>query len=80
MPIKRRSKKVREHRVTPEAIEAFHAGDRKALHRALDLKPWQSSPIDADGDCPWPDGSMGFASWALASELRTEIMEASHAH
>ena len=37
MPVKRRLPKGRAHRITAEAVEAFQAGDYKALHSALNL-------------------------------------------
>src|SRR5689334_2775915 len=45
MPIKRRRAKEREHRITPEVIAAWEAADFSALHAALDLKPWEASPL-----------------------------------
>lgn len=55
MPTKRRTAKSREHRITPEALAAFKAGDSIRLHRALGLRPWQPSPLEADtGPVPWP--------------------------
>lgn len=50
MPLKRRLEKTRDHRLTPEAVEAFMAGDWLALHQALGLRPWQASPLDVDPD------------------------------
>jgi hypothetical protein len=76
MPIKRRRAKRTEHAITPEAIAAFRRGDRECLHRALGLKPWHPSPLEAEGDTPWTGGSMGAKSWALAVELRAELIEA----
>jgi len=74
MPVKRRAHKARPHRITPEAIDAFRAGDRLTLHRALGLRPWQASPLDADTDeAPWPPGTVGAASWPLARGLRAEL-------
>lgn len=72
MPIKRRAAKGRPHRITRQAVEAFTAGDMLALNRALGLRPWQPSPLDADtpeppawaGPGPWRDG------WRLAHDLR----------
>ena len=34
--------------ITPEAIEAFKAGNWLRLHLALGLKPWECSPLEAD--------------------------------
>lgn len=73
MPVKRRASKHREHRITPEAVEAFRAGDYTALHRALNLRPWEDSPLDVDFDPP-PDWAND--SWPQAVELRRELMEA----
>lgn len=39
MPVKRRTSKVRDHRIKPEAVEAYRAGDGRTLHRALGLRP-----------------------------------------
>ena len=74
MPTKRRTAKSREHRITPEALAAFKAGDSIRLHRALGLRPWQPSPLEADtGPVPWPPGSSGAVSWALACDLRAKL-------
>lgn len=74
MPIKRRTPKARDHRVTPAALAAFAAGDSLALHRALGLKPWQPSPLETDeDDCPWPDGSAWAVAWPLVRGLRVEL-------
>ena len=72
MPVKRRVAKVLEHRITDDAVAAYRAGDDLALFRALGLKPWDCSPLHADGQRPdWvtPD------RWAKAAELRTQLME-----
>jgi hypothetical protein len=50
MPVKRRLHKGRPHRITDGAVEAWRAGDHMALHRALDLRPWETSPFDVDDD------------------------------
>lgn len=52
MPIKKRAAKARAWRVTPAAVDAFLAGDRAALHKALALPPWQPSPLEADTSEP----------------------------
>ena len=61
MPVKRRAHKGRPHRVTPEAIDAFSAGDSSALHDALGLPPWVPSPLEVHPDevSPWPAGTGG---------------------
>jgi hypothetical protein len=75
MPIKRRMPKGRLHRVTPAAVDAFRAGDYAALHRALGLRPWETSPLEVDdGPCPWSGNSAGAASWPQAQELRDELL------
>ena len=84
MPIKRRSSKAMKHRITPDAIEAFIAGDYLALHRALGLAPWEPSPLPAasialgvDPDDPPPmDGTAWALSWPLAVELQRELQKA----
>ena len=77
MPSKRRVTKSREYRITPEALAAFKAGDSIRLHRALGLRPWQPSPLDADdGPPPWPPGSSGREFWPLACDLRAELVAA----
>lgn len=75
MPSKRRAAKGRLHRITPETVNAFRAGDAIALHRALGLRPWQTSPLDADTPEPPPDmhGGAWADSWPLAFELRTML-------
>lgn len=63
-------------RITARAVELFKAGDRIELHRALRLRPWQPSPLDATGACPWPPGCGAHESWVLAVELRAELERA----
>ena len=72
-----RTPKARQHRITATALEAFEAGDWIALHRALGLRPWQPSPLDAaTPEAPewagrldaWREG------WPLARELRAELI------
>ena len=71
MPTKRRAAKGKAHRITRQAVEAFTAGDTLALHRALGLRPWQPSPLDADTPEPpaWA-GTLWAEGWALARHLR----------
>jgi hypothetical protein len=38
-----RSMRYRSLRITPEAVEAFRQGDGRALHEALQLRPWEMS-------------------------------------
>ena len=61
MPVKRRASKQLMHRITPEAVEAYSKADEGALHRLLNLRPWQYSPLPSsvtalgvdDEDCPF---------------------------
>ena len=49
---------------------------RTDLHRALGLRPWQPSPMDADTDEPpaWRGtGDLWTADWPLAYGLRLEL-------
>ena len=79
MPVKKRLAKVRQNRITPGAIAAFRAGDRKDLAEALELPPWHVSPLDVErgADCPWPRNSAGAVTWERALELRAELEAAS---
>jgi hypothetical protein len=65
-------------RITPEAIEAFRRGDSFALDRALQLKPWDQSPLYAVTDEP-PDymrDTLNVERWKYARELRRELERA----
>lgn len=77
MPVKLRRPKRAEYPITVEAVAAYRAGDWLGLHRALGLKPWQPSPLDAVGECPWNGNSAGATFWPLAVELRAELESAS---
>ncbi|MET4127164.1 hypothetical protein ACSSV6_000569 [Roseovarius sp. MBR-38] len=82
MPIKRRTPKGRAHKVTPEAIEAFQTGDYMGVHRALGLRPWETSPLDADTPEPpeWAvEGDLWAQGWETARELRAALTEAAAA-
>lgn len=70
-----RRRAIGAHQITPAALAAYRAEDRKALHHELRLPPWQVSPLDAHGDCPWPPTTAGATSWPLSCELR-EALEA----
>jgi hypothetical protein len=77
MPVKRRVAKVREYRITPEAVAAFRAGDDTALCRLLGIRPWQASPLDATGPLPaWATDGPYAASWETARQLRYELEKA----
>ncbi len=83
MPVKRRLIKGRVHRITPEAIEAFAAGDFLALHQALGLKPWEVSPLPleiellgVDQGPPPADSSWAWRqSWPKAQELQRLLLQ-----
>jgi hypothetical protein len=79
LPVKRRLHKGRPHRITDDAVEAWRSGDSVALHRALDLRPWETSPFDVDDDGgvdeplistpdDWPRGD------EVAVRLRRELL------
>lgn len=71
MPIKRRQQKDRHQRITPEAVTAYRNSDWLGLHRALGLKPWETSPLDAADPNPvGTKGTAGHESHTKARELR----------
>lgn len=74
--VNRRPRKQHVGRITPDALVAYAAGDRTGLHKALRLPPWQASPLDAEGECPYPSGSGYARTWADSLALR----EALHGH
>ena len=77
MPTKRqRATRNQRTRITPDAIAAFKSGDHTGLHQLLRLKPWEVSPLDAEGECLWPETSAGGNSWPQAVALREEITNA----
>lgn len=85
MPLKRRIVKVNNHRITSAAVEAYRAGDFHGLHSALNLRPWQRSPLPIDvcglgvdqGEPPEPHkpGTQDSwrDSWYVARELQAEL-------
>ena len=75
MPQRRRIPKAKRHTITPEAVAAFAARDWGALHRALDLKPWEASPLDVrPGDeAEAVGGSEYQRSFPQALRLRAEL-------
>jgi hypothetical protein len=74
-----RRRAARSDTITPAAVAAYHAGNRDALRRELHLKPWQPSPLDVDGRCPWPKDTAGAKAWpacvVLRAALETELKE-----
>ncbi len=84
MPVKRRNAKARQHRITADAVEAFQAGDFMALHNALDLAPYEPSPlpesveplgVDPDKP-PVRDGTCWADAWPKVVELQRELQAA----
>jgi hypothetical protein len=67
-------------RVTPEAVAAFQAGDRREVSRLLQLKPWETNPLDADVDAPpWrSDGTTRALMWSQAVALRKALESVAH--
>jgi len=63
-------------RITPEMVVAFKRGDHSELCRLLHLKPWETNPLDAVGECPRSPTSMGALSWPKAKALREELEKA----
>ena len=82
MPVKRRLDKSRPHRITPEAVEAYRAGDFLALHHALGLRPWECSPLPQKVHGlgvnlgPRPGYMDGFHGWEQAQELQRQLDDA----
>jgi hypothetical protein len=77
MPTKRmRVNRTQRTRITPEAVAAYRAGDKGELHRLLRLPPWQASPLDAEGECPFPRTSSGHLTWQDSVDLREALENA----
>ena len=70
---RRRRARSQRLRITAEAVDAYRAGDSLALARALELPPWHSSPIGAEGPCPYPASTSAFETWPQAVELRQAL-------
>ena len=76
MPVKARRTKIPEHPVTTAALDAFEAGDERALAAAIRQRPWQPSPLEVDGPEPptWSSpGSAWRTEWEVMWEVRQEI-------
>jgi hypothetical protein len=54
-------------------LAAFDTGDVLTLHRALGLKPWESSPLGVN-DGPAPEW-VSDADWKQAQALRRALTE-----
>lgn len=76
MPTKRRAAKGRTNRITRQAVEAFTAGDVQALHRALGLKPWHPSPLEAERPSAplWTGGTVWATFWPEAFVIRGALL------
>lgn len=70
---RRRTRNLARGRITPAALAAYREGDMRALHKALNLPPWQASPVAAIGLCPWPSGTAGATSWPDSLALREAL-------
>ena len=75
---------ARRFQISSAAVEAFRAGDYHGLHRVLDLRPWEASPlpvevtvlgIDRDERPVWLQPE-GIADWCQAVELQRRLIEA----
>lgn len=74
----KRQRRARGQTHSAAAIEAYRAGDERALARALKLPPWHISPLAVgDGYSPYPsdhgygDGPHG--TWLKAQKLRRDL-------
>ena len=74
--IRRRTRSQQAGRITPEAVAAFVAGDRATLKHALRLPPWQVSPLDAEGACPYPPLTGAAVTWLDSLALRSQLQAA----
>jgi hypothetical protein len=60
-------------------VEAFTSGDYIALHAALNLRPWETSPLPIEVTMlgvswgPYPFGDEGIHGWSQAQDLRREL-------
>lgn len=62
------------YRITPEAVDAFRAGDDHALREALGIRPWEWPTLaDDDEPCTCPPGTAGAEWWPKARELRKAL-------
>ena len=73
MPTKRTLKKARRFSITQEAVEAYRRDDYLGLHRALGLRPWETSPLWADHENCGQEGTARAITWPQAVELRRQL-------
>jgi hypothetical protein len=81
-PKRRPLKRKRLTQLTEEAIVAFRDGDHCKLARAINLAPWEISPLDAHHRCE-PDLSrcraehrIYLSTWRKAMNLRIQLLDA----
>ena len=61
--------------MTDEALKERIRAERKALN----LRPWEFAPSEVDdGPSPWSEGTVGYASWQRAQQMRRELAELKH--
>ena len=75
MPTKRKKRaRPLAAKITPAAVEAYRAGDRRALHRQLRRKPWKVSPLDVhEGPCPMHPSYVASGTWPQMQALRAVL-------
>ncbi|CAN7517013.1 hypothetical protein [Mesorhizobium caraganae] len=80
MPVKRRKAKGKTHKITDAAIEAYKARDFIALHRSLNLRPWEMSPLpdhplgcDPERPPNHADANLFAQSFQQAVDLQREL-------
>ncbi len=77
MPTKRmRVNRTQRTRITPDAVAAYRAGDETELDRLLRIPPWQVSPLEAEGACPYSRNAAGHGTWADSVDLREALENA----
>lgn len=76
MTTRKKRDRAARPRITPEALQAWRAGDWHGLFRALHLPPWHYPPylVDLQGDPPdYEPGSAYVETWSTARDLRLEL-------
>ena len=62
-------------KISPAAIAAWQAGDRRGVVFALGIRPWQVHPFDVDGASLPPDYGTAWAQdYPQILELRKEMI------
>lgn len=67
---------ARRHPITRQAVAAFQSVSREDLHRALELRPWQPSPLDTTEAEPpaWCHGTSWASYWRTSFDLRQKLL------